>query len=87
MDNIYQWVIGILIAAIGFFVKGMKENIDVLDKRILAISDKSSKDISDICIKVAMEFVHKSEFEKMGEAIFKKLDRIEDKLDGKEDKK
>ncbi len=44
------------------------------------------KDLSKLREEIANDRVHKSDFKDLSDAIFRKLDRIEDKLDGKEDK-
>jgi len=51
---------------------------------------KTDKELADkvnsIEVLVAGQYVRQDDFRRMSEAIFKKLDRIEDKLDGKADK-
>lgn len=44
------------------------------------------KDLSKLREEIANDRVHKSDFKDLSDAIFRKLDRIEDKLDGKADK-
>ena len=44
------------------------------------------KDLSNLREEIANDRVHKSDFKDLSDAIFRKLDRIEDKLDGKADK-
>jgi len=44
------------------------------------------KRISDHELHVAQNYIHIKNFEKMESRIFTKLDRIEEKIDGKEDK-
>lgn len=49
------------------------------------MKDLSTK-VQSIEILVAGEYVKKAEIAQLSESLFKKLDRIEDKLDGKVDK-
>ena len=44
------------------------------------------KDLSNLREEIANDRVHKSDFRDLSDAIFRTLDRIEDKLDGKADK-
>lgn len=44
------------------------------------------KDLARLREEIANDRVHKSDFKDLSDAIFRKLDRIEDKLDGKADK-
>lgn len=44
------------------------------------------KDLSKLREEIANDRVHKTDFKDLSDAIFRKLDRIEDKLDGKADK-
>lgn len=48
---------------------------------------KLAEKVSSIEVLVAGNYVKKEDFDKLGEAIFKKLDRIEDKLSEKVDKR
>lgn len=55
--------------------------------RDLQESDKKlAEKVSQIEVLVAGNYVRRDDFDKSVEAIFRKLDRIEDKLDGKADK-
>lgn len=45
-----------------------------------------SKQVGDLKVLVAGGYVRTEQFDSMSKAIFAKLDRIEDKLDGKADK-
>ncbi len=47
---------------------------------------KLAEKVSQIEVLVAGNYVRRDDFDKSVEAIFRKLDRIEDKLDGKADK-
>ncbi len=67
----------------GWWMKVLHESV-----RDLQIADKSLADkVSSIEILVAGNYVKRDDFDKSVEAIFRKLDRIEDKLDGKADKR
>lgn len=53
----------------------------------LQLEDKQlAEKVSKIEVLVAGDYVKKEELSKMTDALFAKLDRIEDKLDGKVDK-
>lgn len=75
-------LIGIICAAGGRWMKVMHESLKDLQHEDKQIASKVSK----IEVLVAGGYVKKEEFSKMTDALFAKLDRIEDKLDGKVDK-
>lgn len=66
----------------GWWMKAMWEaikNLEQADKMLNA-------SVGDLKVLVAGQYVKQESFDKLSQAIFNKLDRIEDKLDGKADK-
>ena len=81
-----QQLFNVLFALIGVFggwwMKAMWEAIKALEQ-----ADKSlTASVGDLKVLVAGQYVKQDAFDKLSAAIFNKLDRIEDKLDGKADK-
>lgn len=66
----------------GWWMKAMWEAIKSLEQADKALGDQ----VADLKVLVAGEYVRTEQFDSMVKAIFAKLDRIEDKLDGKADK-
>jgi hypothetical protein len=66
----------------GWWMKAMWEAIKSLEQADKALSNQ----VADLKVLVAGGYVRTEQFDSMGKAIFAKLDRIEDKLDGKADK-
>lgn len=66
----------------GWWMKAMWEAIKSLEQADKALGNQ----VADLKVLVAGEYVRTEQFHSMGKAIFAKLDRIEDKLDGKADK-
>jgi len=75
----YQWLINSAFTALstlfGWLARQLWDAVGVL-----------KKDLSSLREEIANDRVHKSDFKDLSDAIFRKLDRIEDKLDGKADK-
>lgn len=66
----------------GWWMKAMWEGLQDLEK-----ADRElSKQVGDLKVLVAGDYVRTERFENLSSALFNKLDRIEDKLDGKVDK-
>jgi hypothetical protein len=81
-----QQLFNILFAMLGVFggwwMKAMWDAVKELEK-----ADRElSKQVGDLKVLVAGGYVRIEQFESMSKALFAKLDRIEDKLDGKADK-
>ena len=81
-----QQLFNVLFALIGvlggWWMKAMWEAIKALEQ-----ADKSlTASVGDLKVLVAGQYVKQDSFDKLSNAIFSKLDRIEDKLDGKADK-
>jgi len=66
----------------GWWMKAMWEAIKNLEQADKALNDS----VGDLKVLVAGQYVKQDSFDKLSQAIFNKLDRIEDKLDGKADK-
>ena len=75
----YQWLINSAFTALatifGWLARQLWDAVGIL-----------KKDLSNLREEIANDRVHKSDFKDLSDAIFRKLDRIEDKLDGKADK-
>lgn len=67
----------------GLLVREMWQALKDLQTADKALTDK----VHAIETLVAGQYVSKDEFSRLADAIFTKLDRIEDKLDGKADKR
>lgn len=74
--------IGLVGALGGWVLNNLKSSIDELRKADLALTDK----VQHIEVLVAGTYVKRDDMEKLGSALFAKLDKIENKLDGKVDK-
>jgi len=66
----------------GWVLNSLRDSIKFLQKSDTELADKMQK----IEVLVAGVYVKKDDIDKLSNAIFAKLDRIEDKLDGKVDK-
>lgn len=84
MDSQYLFNIAIaLIGALGGWI--MKIMWDAL--RDLQEADKTlTEKVATIEVLVAGQYVRKDDFDRVADALFRKLDRIQDKLDAKADK-
>ena len=84
MDS--QTVINTLIALVAFFggiwVKGIADSIKEMKTTDAELAEK----VQGIELLVAGQYVKREELDRLGTALFTKLDRIENKLDGKVDK-
>ncbi len=81
-----QQLFNVLFALIGvlggWWMKAMWEAINDLKHA----DQDLSKQVGDLKVLVAGGYVKTEQFDSLSKAIFAKLDRIEDKLDGKADK-
>lgn len=66
----------------GWWMKVLHDSVRDLQDADKRLADK----VASIEVLVAGNYVKRDDFDKSVEAIFRKLDRIEDKLDGKADK-
>lgn len=81
-QTIINWILGLFGMILGFMLKTVWQSV-----KDLQTSDKQLVDkINAIEVLVAGQYVKQDEFNRLSDAIFKKLDRIEEKLDKKEDK-
>lgn len=78
-DSGFQWLINT-----GFAV--ISSIFGWLARQLWDAVGSLKKDLSKLREEIANDRVHKSDFKDLSDAIFRKLDRIEDKLDGKADK-
>lgn len=81
-----QQLFNVLVAVVGvlggWWMKAMWEAVKDLENADHTLSNQ----VSDLKVLVAGGYVRTEQFASMSNAIFSKLDRIEDKLDGKADK-
>jgi hypothetical protein len=81
-----QQIFNVLFAIVGvlggWWMKAMWEAVKDLERADHALSNQ----VADLKVLVAGGYVRTEQFDSMSKAIFSKLDRIEDKLDGKADK-
>ncbi len=75
IQSLFNIVFGTLSAILGWFGREMWAAVQEL-----------KSDLAKLREEIPKEYVVKNDFHNFTEAIFKKLDRIEDKLDGKVDK-
>lgn len=81
-QTLFNIALGVISFLMGLIVQGLRESMARLQK---ADSDLASK-VQSIEVLVAGTYVKRDDMDKLGSAIFTKLDRIEAKLDGKADK-
>lgn len=81
-QTIINWLLAGFGALIGFLLNNLWQAVKDLQKADAELSDK----VAAIEVLVAGEYVKGDRFDKAVDAIFRKLDKIEDKLDGKVDK-
>jgi len=84
MDN--QTIINILLGLVAFFggiwVRGLSDSMKELKKTDSELATK----VQSIEVLVAGQYVKREDFKELSDALFRKLDRIEVKLDSKMDK-
>ncbi len=78
----FNIAVGLAGALGGYILKSISDNLKSLQSADNALSEKVQK----IEVLVAGEYVKHSDIEKLSNALFAKLDKISDKLDGKQDK-
>lgn len=66
----------------GWWMKAMWESVKELQHTDRALTNE----VAELKVLVAGQYMKRDEFDRISNAIFAKLDRIEDKLDGKADK-
>ena len=83
MDQVLvNWLLAAFGGLIGFMLNVVWQAVKDLQKADKTLAQK----VSEIEVLVAGAYITKTDFNNITDAIFKKLDRIEDKLDGKADK-
>ena len=83
LQTIINWGIGLIAFLGGWVLNNLKTANDEQRKDLNSLSDK----VQSIEVLVAGTYVKRDDMDKLGAAIFHKLDRIEAKLDDKADKK
>lgn len=82
----FQMFFNIAITLIGFLggwvLNSLKTNIENLQKADRALTEK----VQSVEVLVAGHYVRRDDFDKISAEMFRKLDKIYDKLDGKADK-
>lgn len=81
-QTIINWLLAGFGGLIGFLLKGLWQAVKDLQAADKALAEK----VGGIEILVAGDYVRRDDFQHTVEALFKKLDKIEDKLDKKADK-
>ena len=83
MDQaLVNWLLAGFGGLIGFLLNVVWQAVKDLQKADKILADR----VGEIEILVAGSYITKTDFTNVTDAIFRKLDRIEDKLDGKADK-
>lgn len=81
-QNIINILIGVCGALGGWWMKAMWEAV----KDLKVTDEKLATQVSDLKVLVAGDYVRREMFDHLSDAIFAKLDHIENKLDHKVDK-
>jgi hypothetical protein len=81
-QTLINWLLGGFGALIGFLLNAVWQAV----KDLQSADKELTKKVSEIEVLVAGAYVKKDELSTSVAALFAKLDRIEDKLDGKADK-
>ncbi len=81
-QDLFNIVIGVAGALGGWWMKAMWDAV----KELKSADEKLAAQVSDLKVLVAGDYVRREMFDRLSDAIFAKLDRIESKLDGKADK-
>jgi hypothetical protein len=81
-QSIINWILTGFGALLGFLLNAVWQAV-----KDLQVADKDiAEKVGQIEVLVAGNYLRRDDFEHTIEALFKKLDKIEDKLDGKMDK-
>lgn len=81
-QQLFNFVFTIAGALSGWWMKALWESVKDLQTTDRALTHE----VAELKILVAGQYMRRDEFERTSQAIFQKLDRIEDKLDGKADR-
>jgi len=82
MQTLFNIAVGLVGALGGWILNTLWQEI----KSMQATDDKLAEKVASIEVLVAGQYVKRDDMQVLSSAIFAKLDRIEDKLDGKADK-
>lgn len=83
MDQVLvNWLLAGFGGLIGFLLNVVWQAVKDLQKADKVLAER----VGEIEVLVAGSYITKTDFKSVTDAIFRKLDRIEDKLDGKADK-
>lgn len=85
MDS--QFILNVLFGLISFLAGWIINALWAALKDLQQADKELSDKVAQIEVLVAGDYIRKSDFERFSDAVFKKLDRIDEKLDKKEDKK
>lgn len=78
----FNMALGLIAFLGGYVLKSFADTIKSLQSADASLTDK----VQRIEVLVAGEYVKHSDFDKMTNALFSKLDKISDKIDSKQDK-
>jgi len=81
-QTLINWLLGGFGALIGFLLNAVWQAV----KDLQAADKEIATKVSEIEVLVAGDYIKKDDFQSSIDALFKKLDKIEDKLDRKVDK-
>lgn len=81
-QEVFNIVVGVTGALGGWWMKAIWDAL----KELKLADEKLTKEVSDLKVLVAGDYVRQDMFNRLSDAIFAKLDRIEGKLDLKVDK-
>ena len=81
-QTLINWLLGGFGALIGFLLNAVWQAV----KDLQVADTKLANKVAEIEILVAGDYLRRDDFQHTVEALFKKLDKIEDKLDKKADK-
>ena len=81
-QDFLNWAFGIFNLILGGFMKAIWDSYKDLKRTDDALAEK----VNAIEVLVAGQYVKRDDFDRVANAIFAKLDKIEDKLDRKVDK-
>lgn len=81
-QQVFNIAVGIAGALGGWWMKAMWDAV----KELKTADERLASQVSDLKVLVAGDYVRREMFDRLSDAIFTKLDRIENKLDGKADK-
>ena len=81
-QTIINWLLAGFGALIGFLMNAVWQAVKDLQAADMKLAEK----VSEVEVLVTGAYVQKDDFRHSVEALFRKLDKIEDKIDGKADK-